>query len=434
MGTQVSLRVDLALSTSIWSTNATGMPVRRPILVLALHGLSMHHGALGIVRSAGDLGIPIFLGHDKSRSPIDCSRYSCGSLLLAPRDTDQRKLQILQEFAQGRGQPVLVAVDDASAMFVADHARALEKHFLFPRQQEGLARALADKHRMRELCLWHGVCTPECEFPQSEDDVSEYADRVAFPVVVKRVDASRPAAPGAPNARITHSLAELLEAYRSMESPNEPNVVLQEYIPAADSANWMFNGYFDADGKCAVAFTGRKLRQSPPDAGAATLGVCEPNSTVEQITEHFLAALGYCGIVDVDYRLDRRDGRYKLLDVNPRIGASFRLFTALDGMDVLRAMYLDLATESDVSAVQPDGRRWLVEPQDIRSSLIYFKRGDLTLGAWVRSLFRVEEAAWWSMKDPLPFLVMWWRLLAAGLRKRLGRRIRDLLQIRVRAN
>jgi D-aspartate ligase len=45
--------------------------------------------------------------------------------------------------------------------------------------------------------------------------------------------------------------------------------------------------------------------------------------------------IGYSGIVDIGYRYDRRDGEYKLLDVNPRVGATFRLFVDSNGMDVV---------------------------------------------------------------------------------------------------
>ena len=40
--------------------------------------------------------------------------------------------------------------------------------------------------------------------------------------------------------------------------------------------------------------------------------------------------LGYRGILDIGYRYDARDGRYKVLDVNPRIGATFRLFVGAE--------------------------------------------------------------------------------------------------------
>jgi len=38
--------------------------------------------------------------------------------------------------------------------------------------------------------------------------------------------------------------------------------------------------------------------------------------------------------MDLDYRFDKRDGQYKLLDFNPRIGAQFRLLVDDNGLDV----------------------------------------------------------------------------------------------------
>ena len=104
--------------------------------------------------------------------------------------------------------------------------------------------------------------------------------------------------------------------------------MLQEYIPGGDDDVWMFNGYFDADSDCLVGFTARKLRQTPIHTGATSLGICLPNAEVHETTVRWMKRLGYRGILDIGYRFDARDGRYKVLDVNPRIGATFRLFVA----------------------------------------------------------------------------------------------------------
>ena len=397
--------------------------MQTPILILGLAGLSMHHGALGVMRSAGRLGISVFHAQPARRSPIDRSRYSRGGLLLPADAGEDRTLALLREFAAEHGRTILLAVDDASAMFVADHSEELaEASFLFPRQPRGLTRALADKRAMHRLCVEHAIPTPLVAFPASEAEVRAHAADAVFPVVAKRIDASQPTAAATSNVLVAGDPAELLAAYRSMESSLGPNVMLQEYIPGAPDSNWMFNGYFDSRSECEVAFAGQKLRQSPPDAGATTLGVCMSSPLLEETTKRFMKALGYQGILDADYRLDRRDGQYKLLDVNPRIGSSFRLFVAADGTDVLRALYLDLTGER-VPTTQPSGRRWLVEPQDLRSSLIHIRRRELKVGAWLRSLAHTDETAWWARDDPLPFLTMVSSLLGGQLRRRLGARL-----------
>jgi predicted ATP-grasp superfamily ATP-dependent carboligase len=143
--------------------------------------------------------------------------------------------------------------------------------------------------------------------------------------------------------------------------------------------------------------------------------VCLPNPTVQEVTERFMRSIGYRGILDIGYRFDERDGQYKLLDVNPRIGGTFRLFVGDDGLDVLRAMHLDLTGREVPAAELPDGRRWIVEPLDVSSSIVYRRRGDIRLGGWLRSFRGVREAAWWALDDPLPFLGLWPRLAVERL-------------------
>ncbi len=394
------------------------------VVILGLAGLSMHHGALGATRSLGRLGTSVWRVHPGRRSPIGRSCYASGCVAVPPDATDNQMLDVLHGLGGRLGRAMLLAVDDASAMFVDDHGEVLRNAFLLPDQPTGLARALADKRSMHGLCLEHGVATPLVAFPTCESDVREHAAQAAFPVVAKRIDASQPATPATPatpNVLVAHDRDGLLAAYRAMESARRPNVMLQEYIPDAPDANWMFNGYFDGSSKCRASFAGRKLRQSPPDAGATTLGVCEANPALAEITTAFMAAVGYRGIVDIDYRFDHRDGTYKLLDVNPRIGSSFRLFVAAEGTDVLRAMYLDLTARQVPAVTRQENRRWVVEALDLRSSFIHMKRQDLTVREWLSSLRDVQECAWWARDDPWPFLAMVGSLLIGRLRKVFGK-------------
>jgi D-aspartate ligase len=296
-------------------------------------------------------------------------------------------------------------VDDAGSVFVDTHAAALQSDFLFPKQPAGLAAELSSKRDMYEMCVKHDVPTPHCRFPRSEAELLDLAAETDFPTVAKCINAGDTPA-SAPRVVIAQDKDELLEAYRAMESPQGGNVMLQEYIPGTPESVWMFNGYFDGQSECRIGITGKKIRQSPPYTGATTLGVCESNDAVLETTTRLMKALGYQGILDIGYRFDHRDGQYKLLDVNPRIGGSFRLFVSEDGADVLRTMYCDLTGQALPNGRAVQGRRWIVEPLDVTSSIAYRRRGDITLRGWLRSFKGVREAAWWARDDPLPFLAL----------------------------
>jgi predicted ATP-grasp superfamily ATP-dependent carboligase len=389
-----------------------------PIVIFGLSRGIFHHGALGIARSAGRLGIPVHRIARERSAPARLSRYSRGWSCIPDRASTAEILEFLHECSSSVGRALLIPIDDAASVFVDEHAQALEPAFLFPRQPEGLAQALSSKREMYELCMKHGIPTPASAFPESEAELMQYAEQGAFPTVLKCINAGD-APPSAPRVAIVEDRDQLLAAYRRMESPQAPNLMIQEYVPGKPETIWMFNGYFDGQSACRVGFTGKKIRQTPPYTGATTLGVCLPNQTVEDATVRLMAAVGYRGILDIGYRFDQRDGQYKLLDVNPRIGGTFRLFVGENGLDVLRTMYLDLTGQEVPTTTLSEGRRWIVEPWDLASSLTYWRRGDITLGEWLRSLRHVREDAWFAADDPLPFLALWAGLALYWLPRRL---------------
>jgi predicted ATP-grasp superfamily ATP-dependent carboligase len=225
---------------------------------------------------------------------------------------------------------------------------------------------------------------------------------MAFPVLLKGIDGLLLARKTGKKMVICHNLSELLANYEELEDPDHPNLMIQEYIPGGADSVWMFNGYFNSHSECLVSFTGRKLRQCPIHTGATSLGICLRNPAVEDSVKALMKAVGYRGMLDVGMRYDLRDGKYKVLDVNPRIGATFRLFVDTEGMDVARAYYLDMTGQPVSMSAVHEGRRWLVEDMDASASLHYWLEGNLTARAWIDSLHGIEEAGYLCRDDPAP--------------------------------
>ena len=132
-----------------------------------------------------------------------------------------------------------------------------------------------------------------------------------------------------------------------------------------------------------------------------------------------LRRLGYRGIADLDLRLDERDGQYKLLDFNPRLGAQFRLFTEPGGLDVVRAAYLDLTGQPVTGAEPASGRSFMVESYDPLTAISYWRRGEIGLRSWLSATRGVDETAWFAGDDLRPFGLMCarmgWRALTGPL-------------------
>jgi D-aspartate ligase len=378
-----------------------------PIIILQLAPVQLHHGGLGIARTAGRLGIRVYWVYGDSWAPATLSRYVYRRIFWDAHAPAEALVEYLLKLGRQIGcEPILIPIDDISAVFVTDQAEALREGFVFPDQSPRLARALSSKKELHLLCKKMGMPTPEATFPQSRDDVATFVKTAVFPVVLKRIMYSPEHRAQTKSVAIVDSPKELLKEYKEMETPGEPNVMLQEYIPGGPESVWMFNGFFTNRSECLLGITGKKIRQGPPFTGVTTLGICLKNEAVETMTVDFMREIGYSGIVDMGYRYDRRDGQYKLLDVNPRVGSTFRLFVDSNGMDVVRALYLNLTEQPVRRGVPREGRKWIVEQSDLWSSLQYGLVGKLTLTQWIRSLRGIEEGAWLARDDLVPFGAM----------------------------
>jgi predicted ATP-grasp superfamily ATP-dependent carboligase len=381
-------------------------------------------GALAIMRTLGRLGVPLYGVDGDRQAPAMLSRYCRECFVL---DFDERRpapyLDGLLRIGRKLGRrAVLIPTSDETTQFVADHADALREHFVFQDNPPELIRALASKREMFCLAVRLGVPTPHTEFPTSFQDVERYIQTGRFPVMLKGIYGNRLELRARKKMAIARSADELIAEYREMEDPDEPNLMLQEYIPGGDDQIYIFNGYFNRQSNCLVGFTGHKIRQAPIHVGCASLGECRSNETVARTTIDFMKAVGYRGILDIGYRLDARDGQYKVLDINPRVGQAFRLFVAENDHDVVRALYFDFTGQPQPPVVPREGRRWLIEDFDLVSSLHYYREGSLRPGEWLRSFAGVQEGAWFSWRDPAPFFLMLKRLgsRAAGwLKKKL---------------
>ena len=361
------------------------------------------HTTLGVLRSLGRLGIPVHLVDSNPPGPAVYSRYRQRRFLFdLPDASPEATVAHLLEAGRRLGsRAILIPTWDDLAILVAEAEPALREQFLLPRQPDGLARSLSSKREMHRLAIEHGVPTPQVSFPAGIDDVHAFAADATFPVMIKAIFGNRLQRRAGRTLFIAQTRADLIRLYLELEEPDDPNLMLQEYIPGGDEAVWMFNGYFNADSECLFGMTGRKLRQTPAYAGTTSLGVCLPNDTVDRLTRQWMKALGYRGMLDLGFRYDARDGQYKVLDVNPRIGSTFRLFVGRSGLDVVRAQYLDLTGQAVPADTMVEGRKWLDE-KDLESVWTYRRDGRLTARQWADSVQGVREFVYVSRDDPAP--------------------------------
>jgi D-aspartate ligase len=377
------------------------MDNRVPVLVAHRGG----YGDVAIARTLGRLGVPMYLvAQEGIPIPVGASRYWAETHRWDFSKPEHESIRCLLDVgraiqANHGARPLLLTLADWLAILIERHGDELEGQFVFPRAAKPVVRSLANKWEMHLLAREHGVPAPSTIRPGSLTDVEEFLETASFPIVLKPAD---PYLPHAPENKIIDSRRDLMDEVDREMSDGPLNLILQEYIPGDAESVWMCNGYFGSDPARTVVLTGKKLRQVS-STGVASLAVCLPNETVAMQTRSFMHGVGYRGSVGIGYRYDRRDGRYKLLDVNARVSAVFRLFRGSNQMDVVRICYLDLTNQAFPETTVRSGRKWMRE-DDVVAALTAVRHRRLTLAQWLRSIRGVQELHWFATDDPMPLL------------------------------
>lgn len=385
-----------------------------PALIVKIGSYPLHHGGVGAIRSLGRLGVPMYAITEDRWTPAAHSRYLRRAFAwpTTGREDPDALVEGLLRIGRRIGRPaVLVPTDDEAAVLIAEHRKELDGPFLFPSVEPELPRRLASKRGLHELCVEHGVPSPASAFPDTYEDVEDFARHARFPLVAKNREAfvrrERPAVHGTTRVR---SAAHLLALARGWGE--RPGVILQEYLPREEAEDWIVHAYFDENAAPLAMFTGVKVRSWPPHAGMTATAYVVDNPELALLVEQFVKRIGFSGIADLDLRFDRRDGRYKMLDFNPRMGAQFRLFESAAGIDVVRAQHLHLTGRAVPEGEQRAGRRYVVENIDLPALLAYRRSGYTTPHAPARP--RGTELAWLARDDPRPFFTMLARFVRPG--------------------
>jgi D-aspartate ligase len=382
-----------------------------PAVVLKFDRNVMHHGGLGVIRSLGRLGVPVYGVHEGPWAPAAQSRYLHGRCFWQPGPADvDRMLAGLLRLAEHIGQPaVLIPTDDAGAILLAEHGQDLRRSFLFPDPPRAMPRLLAGKYSLIQICRDLEIPSPRAMVPGSLAAARDFAAAAGYPLMAKLTTPWAQSGPALRSTSIVAAQAGLDRAYRAC-ADSGTGLMLQEFIPGGPEHDWFFHGYCDAASTCRPAFTGVKERSYPARAGLTSRGRSAVNERLRGDVTAMLARLGYRGLLDLDIRLDARTGAYILLDFNPRLGAQFRVFRDTAGTDVARAAYLDLTGQDIPPGDQVDERTFLVENYDPISALAHWRRGELRLSSWLASLRTVDETAWFARDDLRPFGLMCLRM------------------------
>jgi len=190
---------------------------------------------------------------------------------------------------------------------------------------------------------------------------------------------------------------------RAGEQLRPEEILLQEVIPGDGRRQYSYCA-FVRDGEIHSSMVARRSRQHPAEFGrAATYVESIEHQEVEELSERFLKAINYYGLVEIEYKEDPRDGKFKLLDVNARTWG-FHSLGAVAGVDFPYLLFADQMGLDVAECRGTPGVGWMRVLTDVPTACSDLFARRIDLATYFKSLRSTGTEAVFSWKDPLPFL------------------------------
>jgi D-aspartate ligase len=375
---------------------------------------------LAFARSLGRRGVAVLVLDSDRERPALASRFATPVLLPDVCARPDAWLATLRDLAaRAASPPVLIATGDEHVLLLAAHRSELQDRFRFRIPPGDLVETLCDKRRQYERLHAAGCRLPRTALvADDEHDAGALAAQTTgFPCVVKPIFSHRWLRRGSGvKLGVAHDADDVRRLHRTMTADGG-GVLLQELIPGGDDGLHGYLAYLGADARPLGALTKRKLRQHPPGFGNGSLQESTDDPAVAERSAALLHALGYQGLVAIEYKRDPRDGRDVLIEINPRSVSGTQL--AIDaGVDLPWIGYADAAGLPPAPApVGRAGVKYLHLGWDLQA---FRARPDLGWAAWLGSLRGVRSHALLDVRDPRPLA----RYATGALRGALPRALR----------
>lgn len=282
------------------------------------------HRALVLDRKAGTIALQLCRAlarlnyraevFGEAESPAFRSRYCSRALVAPPWRPDRVAAALRRIIRQDRYDVIYICSEEI--LEIAHLLLSATELAGLPLPERWAVEILLSKNQTVQHVKRAGTALPNTILPNGENEVERASFELGVPLLVKgeRGDSGR-------NVELVTRPEDVLPAYRRIaqrEHSYRGRPALQQMIRGqAYSVGGLF-----CEGRALRICAHRKLLTYPPSGGFTVKGVTSrPKGLLDEAIRVF-DALGYTGLGHVEFIQDIRDGRYKFIELNPRVWGS----------------------------------------------------------------------------------------------------------------
>jgi D-aspartate ligase len=386
-------------------------PHRNPPLQGAQRDRCVVVGDINLVRALGLAGLRSRVATTKRFTTASLSRFCSGRIPVPNLNCDEAGfVRNLMAYARTCSErPVLFTESDGDTLVASRHREELSTGFHLVLPDAAIVEATIDKLAFTDFSLAKGLPVPTTRILRPGESFTAQADDWnIFPCILKPAMRHRwfastlASGEGRMQKAIRCENAATLRQIASGAEAHGGAFVLQESIEGGEEWIESYHAYVRPGGEIVGEFTGKKIRTFSRIHGASTCVTITDDPTVATLGREVLARIGFSGVVKLDFKRDVRDGRLRLLEINPRFSL-WHYPGAVAGVNLPALAFADaLAPGSAKAGRARAGVTWIHLGEDWKAMREYRAAGELSFRSWLGSVLRADTCHEFAWSDPLP--------------------------------
>jgi D-aspartate ligase len=268
---------------------------------------------------------------------------------------------------------LLLGCGDNYVRSIIANKGAYEENVIAPYVDLALFETLTHKERFYELCRERGVDYPDTAVHRAQTG-RDYEMPFEGPYIIKPANGvsywEHPFAGQNKvfKAKTREETDGILD--RIYAAGYDDSVIIQNFIPGDDSFMRVLTCYSDRNGRVRLSCLGHVLLEehTPHGIGNHAVILTEYSESLQTQLAGLLEDLRYTGFSNFDLKYDRRDGKFKVFELNARQGRSNYYVTGA-GENIARYLVEDRVFERDLQPKFVTERSlWMVVPKRVAFS------------------------------------------------------------------
>lgn len=240
-----------------------------------------------------------------------------------PMANDKKYIEKLIEICRKNNVKIILPCSDEEICILSKKKNLITNHSIeLPIPNYNTVMKARDKWITIKTLAGTKINLPKTFAPNNLKELKTAVQSLGLPIVV-RPRVSR----GARGIHYCYSKAEAVLAFKQLRNKYK-KIIVQEFIPGSLGSVYVVQTLFNKHHVVIAASVMQKLREKPPTGGVATAGKTVHNKELLTLGVSAIEKIGsWVGPAGIEFKINSRDGKPYLMEVNPRLQGVTYLFT-----------------------------------------------------------------------------------------------------------